>query len=157
MTAQEALAITTGLATFFDRRAWTAEKIRFFAQAIEDLPYETASEAARRYMRDGEYAPVPRDIREIARTIVPESKRLALPHPESEPPKIYQKPGDGTFQCTPQERRDLDRTYARMRAETIVALRKQRERDGKRNAPMREELQRAIDRLSKHEDDECPF
>ena len=68
--------ITTGLSTFFDRRPWTAEKIRFFAQAIEDLDYDLARRAAEKYMREGEFAPVPRDIREIASKLEPVRKLI---------------------------------------------------------------------------------
>jgi hypothetical protein len=144
VTPEQALSITTGLSTFFDRRPWTAEKIRFFAQAIEDLNYDCAREAAERYMRDGEYAPVPRDIREIARTITP--KRALLP-PQLDRdgwPVRYHRDDDDAVKCTPGERAVLNRTYARARRETREALEKQWRRDKR---PLSGPLQDAIERL----------
>jgi hypothetical protein len=157
MTQQEAIAITSGLATFFDRKAWSAEKIRFFAQAIEDLPYESARQAAERYMREGEFSPVPRDIREIARTIEPQRKLLpGKLDKDGWPIRYYPEGGTPYVRCTPEERRTLDRQYARMRAETVKALAAQRARGVQ--SPMRAELDAAMRRLLAHgSDDEVPF
>lgn len=149
--------ITTGLSTFFDRRPWTAEKIRFFAQAIEDLDYEIARLAAEKYMREGEYAPVPRDIRELAAKVEPPRKLLTGPLDEDGWPKRYHRDGDAAVRTTRQERQTLDRQYARMARETQIALEKQRQRDGKRGGNARSELNEVIERFARKPDDFVPF
>lgn len=150
--------LTTGLSTFFDRRAWTAEKIRFFAQAIEDLDYDLARRAAEKYMREGEYAPVPRDIREIAAKLEPVRKMLSGPLDGDGLPKRYHRDGDGCVRTTVEERRTLARQYARMAKETQIELARRRERDGKRSANnVRAELDTVLERFAKKPSEWVPF
>jgi len=152
------MMITTGLSTFFDRRPWTAEKIRFFAQAIEDLDYDLARRAAEKYMREGEFAPVPRDIREIASKLEPVRKLIDGPLDHDGLPKRYHRDGDGCVRTTREERRTLDRQYARMARETQTELARRRERDGKRSPNnARVELQAVLDRFANKATEWTPF
>jgi hypothetical protein len=135
MTDEQALMVSAQLAAFFDRRPWSAEKIRLFARSIADMDFGIAAAAADRWMADETQPPLPRDLREKARFVPP--SRLALPAPPDQDgwPKRYYPPGDDYVRCTTAERRRMQATSLRTGTETAAILAgRRREREQRRAA-----------------------
>lgn len=65
MTSTEARKITAMLASLYDVPAWTEDRLRGFASAIQDLDYEATGEAAQQYVKLRRERPQPADLRRL--------------------------------------------------------------------------------------------
>jgi hypothetical protein len=77
MTPAEARKITAMLATLYDVPAWTAERLKVFAQDIQDLDYAAAQAAAAQWRKTRRERPQPSDLRALVA-----DTQLAMPSPE---------------------------------------------------------------------------